>query len=191
MEMSDQGAVAAVRAGDRDAFRVLVEKHSRNIFRLGYRMTGNEQDAEEVVQETFLRAYRKIGDFEERANFGTWLYRIATNCSLDLLEKRKPMQKHTPIENDEGELLPLPAGTPSPERMLLSAELRRKLAVAMDDLTPMERSAFVLRHFENQSIEEIGKALSLKTNATKNSIYRAVQKLRHALGPLMQPGQTQ
>src|SRR5438477_7004331 len=117
MEMSDQGAVAAVRAGDRDAFRLLVEKHSRNIFKLGYRMTGNEQDAEEVVQETFLRAFRKIGDFEERANFGTWLYRIATNCSLDLLEKRKPMQKNTPLENDEGELIPLPAKTPSPERM--------------------------------------------------------------------------
>src|SRR5205085_1643486 len=89
MEMSDQGAVAAVRAGDREAFRSLVEKHSRTIFKLGFRMTGNEQDAEEVVQETFLRAYRKIGDFESRANFGTWLYRIATNCSLDVLEKRK------------------------------------------------------------------------------------------------------
>lgn len=123
MEMSDQGAVAAVRAGDRDAFRLLVEKHSRTIFKLGHRMTGNEQDAEEVVQETFLKAYRKLDSFESRANFGTWLYRIATNCSLDLLEKRKPMQKNTPIENDEGELLPLPAGTPSPERMVLSAEL--------------------------------------------------------------------
>src|SRR4051812_9625580 len=187
MEMSDREVVAAVRAGDHEAFRALVEKHSRAIFRLGCRMTGNEQDAEEVVQETFLRAYRKIGDFESRANFGTWLYRIATNCSLDLLEKRKPMQKNTPLENDEGEVIPLPATTPSPERMVLSAELKRKLAVAMDELTPLERSAFVLRHFENQSIEEIGRALELKTNATKNSIYRAVQKLRHTLAPLMRP----
>ena len=72
--------------------------------------------------------------------------------------------------------------------MALSAELKRKLAVAMDELTPLERSAFVLRHFENQSIEEIGKALALKTNATKNSIYRAVQKLRRTLGPMMEPG---
>src|SRR3954468_22980093 len=91
MEMSDHGAVAAVRAGDREAFRLLVEKHSRTIFKLGFRMTGNEQDAEEVVQETFLRAYRKLDHFESRANFGTWLYRIATNCSFDLLERRKPM----------------------------------------------------------------------------------------------------
>jgi len=188
MEMSDQGAVAAVRAGDRDAFRLLVEKHSRTIFKLGFRMTGNEQDAEEVVQETFLRAYRKLDRFESRANFGTWLYRIATNCSLDLLEKRKPMQKNTPLQDDEGEELPLPEPSAGPERLVLSAELKQKLAQAMEELTPLERSAFVLRHFENQSIEEIGKALNLKTNATKNSIYRAVQKMRHALAPLMAPG---
>ena len=188
METSDLGAVAAVRAGDREAFRALVEKHSRTIFKLGFRMTGNEQDAEEVVQETFLRAYRKIGDFESRANFGTWLYRIATNCALDLLERRKPQQKHTPLQDEDGEELPLAASNPGPERMLLSAELKQKVAEAMNELTPLERSAFVLRHFEDQSIEEIGRALDLKTNATKNSIYRAVQKMRRALGPLVQAG---
>ncbi len=186
MEMSDHGTVAAVRAGDREAFRLLVERHSRTIFKLGFRMTGNEQDAEEVVQETFLRAYRKIGDFESRANFGTWLYRIATNCSFDLLEKRKPTLKHTSLQDEEGEELPLPATGPSPERLVLSVELKQKLAQAMEELTPLERSAFVLRHFENQSIEEIGKALNLKANATKNSIYRAVQKMRRALEPLME-----
>jgi RNA polymerase sigma-70 factor, ECF subfamily len=187
MEMTDRGAVAAVRAGDREAFRLLVEKHSRSIFKLAFRMTNNEHDAEEIVQETFLRAYRKIGDFESRADFGTWLYRIATNCSYDLLGRRKHQQSHTPLQDEEGEELPLPAGDPSPERVALSGELRRKLAQAMDGLTAVERSAFVLRHFEGRSIEEIGKALDLKTNATKNSIFRAVQKLRRELGPMMYP----
>jgi RNA polymerase sigma-70 factor (ECF subfamily) len=185
MEMSDRGAVAAVRAGDREAFRLLVEKHSRSIFKLAFRMTHNEQDAEEVVQETFLRAYRKLGSFEERADFGTWLYRIAANCAYDLLGRRK-QHLQTPLENDQGEELPLPAPNPGPERVALSSELRAKLAEAMDELTPIERSAFVLRHFEGESIEEIGKALDLKANATKNSIYRAVQKLRRTLGPLVQ-----
>jgi RNA polymerase sigma-70 factor (ECF subfamily) len=185
MEMSDRGAVAAVRAGDRDAFRLLVEKHSRSIFKLAFRMTHNEQDAEEVVQETFLRAYRKLGDFESRADFGTWLYRIAANCSYDLLGRRKRHAGDTPLENEEGDEIPLPSGAPNPERIALSGELRAKLAIAMDELTPIERSAFVLRHFEGQSIEEIGKALDLKANATKNSIYRAVQKLRRTLGPLI------
>jgi RNA polymerase sigma-70 factor (ECF subfamily) len=187
MEMSDREAVAAVRAGDREAFRPLVERHSRAIFKLGFRMTGNEQDAEEVVQETFLRAYRKIDHFESRANFGTWLYRIASNCALDLLQRRKPQQQNTPLEDEEGVELPLPTPNPGPERLLLSGELKQKLTEAMARLTPVERSAFVLRHFEGRSIEEIGKALELKENATKNCIYRAVQKIRHAVGPLMHP----
>ena len=185
MEMSDRGAVAAVRAGDREAFRLLVEKHSRSIFKLAYRMTQNEQDAEEVVQETFLRAYRKLADFESRAEVGTWLYRIAANCSYDLLGRRKKHFADTPIQDEEGDLMPLPAADPSPERVALSGELRAKLAEAMDELSAVERTAFVLRHFEGQSIEEIGKVLGLKANATKNSIFRAVQKLRRALGPLV------
>src|SRR5258705_13757490 len=89
MEQSDAAAVAQARAGNSDAFRVLVERHSHRVFRLAYRMTGNEHDAEDLVQETFLRAYRKLGQFEARANFGTWLHRIAANCALDLLRKRK------------------------------------------------------------------------------------------------------
>ena len=83
MENSDAAAVARVRAGDPDAFRVLVERHSRSVFRLAFRMTGNEQDAEDLVQETFLRAYRQLGRFDGAAGFSTWLYRIAANCSLD------------------------------------------------------------------------------------------------------------
>lgn len=186
MEMSDRGAVAAVRAGDRDAFRLLVERHSRSIFRLAFRMTGNEHDAEEVVQETFLRAYRKLGDFESRANFSTWLYRIAANCSYDLLERRRPQHAAAPLHDDEGEEIPLPSPAPTPERLLLSAELRRRLQDAMAELTPVERSAFVLRHFEQKSIAEIGKALDLKESAAKNSIFRAVQKMRRAIRPLLQ-----
>jgi RNA polymerase sigma-70 factor (ECF subfamily) len=185
MEMSDRGVVAAVQAGDREAFRLLVEKHSRNVFRLGFRMTHNEQDAEEIVQETFLRAYRNIGNFESRANFGTWLYRIASNCSLDLLAKRKPQQMNTPLENDEGEQMPLPSPAPNAERLLLSAELKQKLAQAMERLTAIERTAFVLRHFEGESIDTIGKTLGLKQDATKNTVYRAVQKIRAAIGPLV------
>src|SRR6201992_3285965 len=81
--------LANARQGDGDAFRLLVERHSRAVFRLAFRMTGNEQDAEDVVQESFLRAYKQLAKFDERATFGTWLYRIATNCALDLVRSRK------------------------------------------------------------------------------------------------------
>src|ERR1700752_5412458 len=89
--MAAEGAAVLARArqGDEDAFRVLVEQHSRSVFRLAYRLTGNEQDAEDVVQESFLRAYRQLGRFEARANFGTWLYRIVANCAVDLLRSKQ------------------------------------------------------------------------------------------------------
>src|ERR1700688_4964709 len=97
MELTDSVAVAQARAGDSGAFRVLGERHSRNLFRLAYRMTGHQQDAEDVVQETFLRAYRQLSKFDDRASFGTWLYRIAANCSLDLIRVRKRRSQHQAV----------------------------------------------------------------------------------------------
>src|SRR5579862_1014677 len=98
MDASEAAAVLArARQGDGDAFRALVERHSRSVFRLAYRMTGNEQDAEDVVQESFLRAYRQLGRFESRANFGTWLYRIVSNCAVDLMRTKwhRRSEEHT------------------------------------------------------------------------------------------------
>src|SRR5215470_16084144 len=91
MEATDAAVVAQVLAGDREAFRLLVERHSRLIFRVAYRMTGDQNDAEEIVQETLLRAYKSLKRFELRSNFGTWVYRIATNCTLDLLRRKSHM----------------------------------------------------------------------------------------------------
>ena len=88
MEGTDAGAVARARAGDREAFQALVERHSRNVFRLAFRMTGNEEDADDVVQETFLKAYRSLPGFAGRSQFSTWLHRIAANCALDLMRRR-------------------------------------------------------------------------------------------------------
>src|ERR1700726_2704599 len=99
---SDAVAVAQTLAGDRDAFRVLVEKHSRNVFRLAYRMTGNQHDAEEVVQEAFLRGYQKLGQFAARSNFGTWVYRIAANYAIDRMRQRQKEEslRQTPRAED-------------------------------------------------------------------------------------------
>jgi RNA polymerase sigma-70 factor, ECF subfamily len=185
-EAGDAAHLARALAGDRDAFRVLVERHSRSLFRLAYRMTGNEQDAEEVVQDAFLRAYRWLDQFESRSNFGTWLYRIAMNCSLDLLRKRRPHEEHAAEpEEDDGPQREIAAQDPPPDRLAFSAEIGRQVEGAMLKLSAMERAAFVMRHHDGKSIEEIGQALGLSSNATKNSIFRAVQKLRHELHPLV------
>ena len=187
MPHTDAAAVALARDGDSEAFRALVERHSRAVFRLAHRMTGNASDAEDVVQETFLKAYRQLSRFESRANFGTWVHRIAVNCSIDLIRARP----HREAGHDSSDLEQFgaaeaaEAGRPSPERLMLSAEVQERISSAMTALSRMERAAFVLRHFEGRSIEEISRALGLKTNATKHSIFRAVKKMRQALEPFV------
>ena len=187
MPHTDAAAVALARDGDSEAFRGLVERHSRAVFRLAHRMTGTPQDAEDVVQETFLRAYKQLSRFESRANFGTWLHRIAVNCSIDLIRARPHRESGADAEDLEqfGAVDRSDAPPSSPERLMLSTEVQERINGAMSGLSSMERAAFTLRHFEGQSIEEISRALGLKTNATKHSIFRAVRKMRTALEPLV------
>ena len=177
-------ALARARQGDSEAFRALVERHSRSVFRLAYRMTGNEQDAEDVVQESFLRAYRQLGRFESRANFGTWLYRIVANCSVDLMRAQQARHDQTRRESLDA-VMTLPAGEePGPERLARSAEIAARVRTALGGLSPLERAAFTLRHYEGRSIDEISRALGLGMSAAKHSVFRAVKKLRIALEPL-------
>ena len=195
MELTDRAAVDEVLAGKHESFRVLVDRHGRKVFGLAYRMTGNEHDADEVVQETFLRCYKRLDSFEARSTFSTWLYRIASNCALDLLAKRKQDKAHI-VESDtreddgnpEERTLDYASPQPGPERMLLSTELRERVASAMKRLTDVERAAFVLRHFEGRSIGEIGAVLKVREEAVKNTIFRAVKKMRTELEPLITPG---
>jgi RNA polymerase sigma-70 factor, ECF subfamily len=186
MEWTDAAAAEQARKGNQQAFRVLVERHSHAVFRLAFRMTGNEQDAEDLVQETFLRAYKKIRDFDGRAAFGTWLYRICANCCLDVLRARKSRRELQPVEESEETrswLDTVAAPDPSPERVTQSRQIRRLLEPAMKRLSEMERAAFILRHYEGCDIDEIAQALGVQANAAKHSVFRAVQKLRRALEP--------
>jgi RNA polymerase sigma-70 factor (ECF subfamily) len=189
MELTDAAAVSRARTGDTDAFRVLVERHSRSLFRLAFRMTGNQQDAEDVVQDSFMRAYKQLGKFDERASFGTWLYRIAANASLDLVRSRKRRQEHMAPQDADTEfddtVTALPSSDPTPERMALSGEVRQRVEAAMQELSPTERTAFVLRHFEGMCIEDVSRVLECQPGAAKHSVFRAVQKLRRALEPVV------
>lgn len=195
MEATDAAVVAQVLAGDRDAFRLLVERHGRPLFRLVYRMTGDPQDSEEILQETFLRAYKALEKFEMRSNFGTWIYRIAVNRTLDFLNaKRTHMQNYDTYqiadEPDPENIreVRVEATQPGPDRLLISSEMEVRMAQALALLTPAERIAFTMRHMEGRSIEEVSQALKVKSNAAKNTVFRAVQKLRRQLEPFASPG---
>ena len=189
MEGQDAAAVAAVLGGDRDAFRPLVERYSRPVFRLAFRMLNSEEDAEEAVQETFLRAYRSLERFERRSQFSTWLYRICSNCCMDMLERRKrqPQPFAIPAE-EENEGAPedrLPSADPSPERRLLDREVAGRALHHRQRVHGLAHTAFVMRHFEGRSIEEISAVLDIRGVDAKNTVFRAVRKMRAALAPLV------
>jgi RNA polymerase sigma-70 factor (ECF subfamily) len=182
---ADAEAVARVRSGETDAFRFLVERHNSAVYRLACRMTGNAHDAEDVVQETFLRAFKRLDDFEARSQFGSWLHRIAANCSYDLLRARarERMRRHE-TEGDEAEPIEhsLPSPAPGPDRLAAGGELRRRVQSAMQKMSALERAAFTLRHLEGRTIAEIQATLGLDTSAAKQSVFRAVRKVRQVLG---------
>ena len=180
MPVTDRALVANVRGGDADAFRALVDRHGRMLFRVAYRVTANQQDAEDVVQETFLRAHRELHRFELRASVGTWLYRIAVNTAVDVLRSRR-RETDWPVGQDER----VTSTAPLPDRALLSSEIQERIEAALEPLSAQERAAFVLRHFEGLSTAEIGDLLGLGISAAKHSVFRAVKKVRAALEPLL------
>jgi RNA polymerase sigma-70 factor (ECF subfamily) len=172
-------AIARARHGDQEAFRVLVDLHARAVFRLAFRMTGSEVDAEDMAQETFLKAWKQMERFDGRATFGTWLHRICANCALDHIRARK--RKHD-VQFDPA--VQMAGDAPSPERMAQSSQVTAILGLALDELTEMERSAFVLRHYQGLGIKEISATLGVQQGAAKHTVFRAVQKLRRALQPV-------
>jgi RNA polymerase sigma-70 factor (ECF subfamily) len=185
MDAGDAAAVLSrARGGDGDAFRALVDQHGKGAFGLAFRLTGNAQDAEEIVQESFLKAHRQLGGFEARSNFGTWLHRIVVNCAMDALRARKSRKAREHVSEVESVAEWLPATDPCPEQLARSAEIGRRVESSLEELTPQERAAFTLRHREGRSIEEIGRTLGLQKSAAKHAVFRAVRKLRVALEPL-------
>ena len=169
--------------GDLEAFLSLVERHRRYMYNLALRITGNEQDAKDVIQESLLNAYLHLEQFERRADLRTWLNRIVVNCALDHLRglRRRPdMNDARPLSDVVDTAA---SSSPDPERLVTSADWRRHVSAAMDTMSPLERVTFTLRHVEGCSINEIAQTVGIGNNAAKQHIFRAVRKIRLALEP--------
>jgi RNA polymerase sigma-70 factor (ECF subfamily) len=177
--------VARASEGDAAAFRHLVEAHSSALFRVCARITGDKALAEDAVQEAFFNAYRHLREFDGRAAFSTWLHRIAVNAALEQMRKRTRVEAALP-DGEEGNELFAQAfeSPPGPERHATSDELRRDIESELARMSMIERTAFVLRHHEGQSLEDISATLSLSVSASKQAIFRAVRKLRAVLEPV-------
>ncbi|MCB2209645.1 sigma-70 family RNA polymerase sigma factor [bacterium] len=175
----------ALREGDKRAFAEMVQQNSDHIYRLALKMTGNPQDAEDIMQETFIKAFDHVAGFEGRSKLSTWLYRIATNEALMLLRKRKKSIKHIDegVETDDGDVLPVQIvdWCCLPERELMSSESESRLRKAALTLSDANRAAFLLRDVEGLSTREAAEALDISESALKVRLMRARMQLREEL----------
>ena len=181
MEWSDETAVARARTGDADAFRVLVERHSRPLFRLAYRMTGNEQDAEDAVQETFLNAFRHIQRFDGRSGFSTWLTRIGINSALMMLRKKRNSREVAPAKDSESES-PWEAtdSAPNPEQQYAKQERLKLVRDAIAGLRPSIRRALEIHTLQGRSVEELASEIGISVCAAKARLFHARAALRRS-----------
>ena len=182
---SEEISLEALRAGDRAEFARFVEAYSGVIYRLALKMVSNPQDAEDILQETFIKAFRHISGFDGRSKISTWLYRIATNEALMLLRRRKYnfLSIDEPIETTEEEQEPLQIvdWCCLPEDELMSAEAREYLDQAIDELPTSLRVVFLLREIEGLSTQEAAEVLNLSETAVKTRLSRARMHLREQL----------
>ncbi len=181
----DEGAlVAAAKAGDLAAFEELVNRYERKIFRLAQNITQNREDAEDVMQDAFLKSFKHLDKFQGDSRFYTWLVRIAVNEALMKLRKRRPNQVSLdePVESGE-DLLPREVEDwgPTPEQRFAQTELQRILSDVIGQLDPGFRIVFVLRDIEELSTEETAQLLGLSVPAVKSRLLRARLKLRQKL----------
>jgi RNA polymerase sigma-70 factor (ECF subfamily) len=168
---------------DRSEYAHLVEAFSDRIYRMTLRMTGNAQDAEDALQETFIKVFKYIAGFKGNSSFSTWIYRIAMNEALMLLRKRKPEGFSLDEDNEDEDMAPheVAAWDPLPEQELMSAEMNLYLSKAVLKLPETMRSVFVLRDTEQLSVKETAEALDITEGTVKVRLLRARLKLREYL----------
>lgn len=181
----DEGSlVAAAKAGDIDAFETLVGRYERKIFRLAQNITQNKEDAEDVMQEAFLKSYQHLGEFQGNSRFYTWLVRIAVNQALMKLRKRRPNQVSLDEEIETGDdsfFRDVEDWGPSPAERFEQTQLHEILNSAISELDPSFRIVFQLRDIEEMSTEETADVLHLSVPAVKSRLLRARLKLRQKL----------
>lgn len=187
---SDDVLVERFRGGDRQAFEELVRRHRSRIYHLALRMTKNEQEALEIVQETFLSAYRKLPEFRGESAVGSWIHRIAANFALMRLRHKKVVDGvEEPLETEDGKFRPDGHWSEGPtgywgrraDDIVLDTELRGQINQAVDALPDSYRAVFLLRDIEGLSYDEIANALQTTVPAVKSRLHRARLSLRERL----------
>jgi RNA polymerase sigma-70 factor, ECF subfamily len=189
--VDDTLLIREAQRGNRAAFEELVRHYDQAVLRLALHLTGTEQDAQDVYQDAFLKAYKNIGSFRFECSFYTWIYRIVTNLCLDHLRKKSVRKEDAPVAKDadggEYDLLDQVADIRSganPERDLMRRQLGSRIAGALEKLTPRERMVFELKHYHGLKLRTVGEILHTTEETAKNTLFRATQKLRGQLADM-------
>jgi RNA polymerase sigma-70 factor, ECF subfamily len=188
----EQALVRRAQAGDRLAFDELVRLYDREVLRLALNLVRRPEDARDIYQESFLRAYRNLRRFRFECSFYTWLYRIVTNTALDHLRRRTTRREdQAPVPEfadattrDFFDRQPEPRAEANPEKRLLGQEIGEHIREAMKRLTPRERVVFEMRNHQGMRLRAIGELLGTSEETVKNSLFRATRKLRQSLSGL-------
>jgi RNA polymerase sigma-70 factor (ECF subfamily) len=191
-ERSDVDLMLALKAGDEDAFAVLVSRHRNAVVNLTYRYLGNRADAEDLAQEVFLKVYRARARYRAEAKFTTWLYRVAVNASLNEVRNRKNRPTHAaaPLRGGAGDddaHVPLVAdgAAAAPLEEVEREELRARVREAVEELPERQRIALILNKFHGLSYEELAETLELSIPAVKSLLVRARENVRQVLEPYL------
>ena len=181
-ETNDGELVRAAAAGDRAAFEALVARHQRNVYRLCYRFVPNHEDASELAQDAFVRAYRSLGKFEGQAQFSTWLHRITVNVCLNRLALKTP--RPAPLKDVER----TPGREERVDEAMLRGERASKVRAAIARLPEKQRATLILRVYHDLPHEEIARALGSSVGAAKTNLFHALGNLRKLLAAESNPG---
>jgi RNA polymerase sigma-70 factor, ECF subfamily len=185
---TEMDLIREAQAGSRAAFDSLVRQYEHQVLRLALHLTGSEHDAEDIYQEAFLKAYRYLGNFRFECSFYTWIYRIVTNLCLDQLRRRKTRREdQTVVVDHSGDEIDLMASVSddrafsNPGKELDRKVLGERIQIALDTLTPRERTVFELKHYQGLRLRTIGEMLNTTAETAKNTLFRATKKLRSQL----------
>ena len=174
-DTSDTELVGACVAGDRGAFDTLVRRHQRHVYQLCYRFVGNHEDASELAQDTFVRAYRALSSFKGDAAFGTWIHRIGVNLCLNRVSRKTPQNE--PLADVDR----TPAAGEGAEAAVIRQERAARVRAAIAQLPDKQRATLILRTYQDLSHEEIAKVLGSTVGAAKTNLFHALRRLREIL----------
>src|SRR4051812_47403114 len=179
----DRRLIVRAQAGEAGAFRLLVERHQRRVFAIALGLVRDEQDAREIAQEAFLRVHKGLPEFHGGSSFFTWLYRIVTNLSIDLMRKpsRREAELHFALEADDGESPVLPASDADPFDVVRRGQLSLRIHAALEQLPPYHRGVILMREVEGMSYEEMAEAMQVSKGTIMSRLFHARKKLQRAL----------